>query len=94
MGKKARDVIGELAEIIKSNPGCFAEVDNDCWTLFRASPEDIDTADDYEEVLKDLEIASSDTHSDPFGGYGSGNCYGGDLLQALARIVGIRVESV
>jgi len=29
-----------------------------------------------------------------YGGYGSGNCYGGDILQALAAIVGVRVESV
>ena len=28
------------------------------------------------------------------GGYGSGNCYGGDILQALAKIVGMKVESV
>ena len=28
------------------------------------------------------------------GGYGSGNCYGGDILQALAQIVGVKVESV
>lgn len=28
------------------------------------------------------------------GGYGSGCCYGGDILQALAVIVGIKVESV
>jgi hypothetical protein len=28
------------------------------------------------------------------GGYGSGNCYGGDILQALALIVGLKVESV
>lgn len=28
------------------------------------------------------------------GGYGSGNCYGGDILQALAKIVGVKVESV
>jgi hypothetical protein len=27
-------------------------------------------------------------------GYGSGNCYGGDILQALAKIVGVKIESV
>lgn len=71
-----------LVEIIKANPGCIAVVDNDCWSLYAA---------DHEAVL-----VTSDDDLVPLGdgGYGSGNCYGGDILQALAAIVGIKVESV
>ncbi len=72
----------DLVETIKNNPGCRAEVDNDCWTLFDKDGNVI--ADD----------SSIDRSNLPDDGYGSGSCYGGDLLQALARICGITVESV
>lgn len=80
----------DLVQIIRDNPGCFAVVDNDCWTLYSRDPAEHD--DDPEEI----ELASSDDHLEHLGdgGYGSGNCYGGDILQALAKIVGITVESV
>jgi hypothetical protein len=82
-----------LAEIIKANPGCVAIVDNDCWTLYISDPNE--GPDDQDP--DDLELASdSDTFDPPLGdgGYGSGSNYGGDLLQALAQIVGMRVGSV
>ena len=86
---KNRNPIAELAEIIKANPGCVAIVDNDDWTLYKSNP----YADGAEP--EDLQLADADSHGDrTAGGYGEGNCYGGDLLQALARIVGIKVESV
>lgn len=88
-----------LAQIIRDNPGCVAIVDNDCWTLYRAHPDtnpheesgDFDAADDW---LVANELASDSDVESVGEGYGSGNCYGGDLLQALAEIVGIKVESV
>lgn len=84
-----------LPEIIKANPGCVAIIDNDCWSLYKKHP---DTApDDYDKWLKANLLASDgDEFKPPLGdgGYGSGNCYGGDLLQALAVIVGMKVESV
>ena len=70
----------DLVQIIKDNPGCKATIDNDCWWL-----ED----KDGNELATDNDVKSLGS-----GGYGSGNCYGGDLLQALAVIVGITVESV
>lgn len=80
----------DLAAIIKANPGCIAIVDNDCWTLYSreyAEMEDHEGAEKY-ELANDGDVA-------PLGaGYGSGNCYGGDILQALAQIVGVKVESV
>ena len=87
--KPERYPIAELVEIIKANPGCHAIVDNDDWTLYKTDPADLD--DDQDEGN---ELANADSHGAIDCGYGSGNCYGGDLLQALSRIVGIKVESV
>ena len=70
----------DLVQIIRDNPGCVAIIDNDCWWL---------TSADGEELANDRDIAPLGD-----GGYGSGNCYGGDILQALAVIVGVKVESV
>ncbi len=80
--------IKKLAEIIRANPGCIAVIDNDCWDLYKKGFRQGD--DDAEEK----ELASSSTHGGYDCGYGSGNCYGGDILQALAVIAGITVESV
>lgn len=77
-----------LANIIRDNPGCLAVVDNDCWDLYKKGYRQGD--DNYEE----FELANSSEDWGPDCGYGSGNCYGGDILQALALIVGIKVESV
>jgi hypothetical protein len=72
----------DLVAVIRANPGCVAVIDNDCWALY---------TDDSHTV----ELASDSTVAElGDGGYGSGNCYGGDLLQALAIIVGIKVTSV
>lgn len=92
----------DLVQIIRDNPGCVAIVDNDSWTLYRVHPdqnphneetdEEFSKADEWD---KRNELAS-DGEVKPLGdgGYGSGNCYGGDILQALAVIVGIKIESV
>jgi hypothetical protein len=81
----------DLVEIIKANPGCVAVVDNDCWTLYSRDPDGI--GEDQE--VEDFELAcDGDVQELGDGGYGSGNCYGGDLLQALAKIVGVTVKSV
>lgn len=79
----------DLAQIIRDNPGCFAIVDNDSWTLYLCDPTLVDDAES-------VELATSDDTFEglPQDGYGAGSCYGGDLLQALAQIVGIKVESV
>ena len=90
----------DLVEIIKANPGCVAVIDNDCWRLEKHEepPADYDNwpADAQDGWWGSLELASSsdDLVDRGDGGYGSGNLYGGDILQALAEIVGIRVESV
>lgn len=92
-----------LAEIIKANPGCVAIVDNDCWTLYREHPSknpDQQTSgfsDAYFEWNSKNTLADDGDVFDPHlgdGGYGSGGGHGGDLLQALASIVGMKVESV
>lgn len=80
----------DLAAIIKANPGCVAIVDNDSWTLYSKHPDEI--AED--DVVESYELACESDVAPAGDGYGSGNCYGGDVLQALAKIVGIKVESV
>ena len=85
-----------LIEIIKANPGCVATVDNDWWGLFKSHPDSNPHGDtargdlwaEENELITSLEVDSDK------GGYGSGSCYGGDLLQALSTIVGIKVVSV
>ncbi len=76
----------DLVQIIRDNPGCIAVIDNDCWWLYR----DEDHRDSGDDPL--AEDGAVKQLGD--GGYGSGNCYGGDILQALAVIVGIKIESV
>lgn len=81
----------DLVQIIQENPGCVAVINNDSWLLASREP-DWDKGEEW----GDVEIASS---SDEIvnrgdGGYGPGSCYGGDILQALAEIVGIKIESV
>jgi hypothetical protein len=75
-----------LVELIKKNPRAVFVVDNDCWYMY-ASQEDKDNDQHY--IASDGDVKKLGD-----GGYGSGNCYGGDILQALAKIVGVQIESV
>lgn len=91
----------DLAQIIRDNPDCVAVIDNDAWWLYRKHPSmnphlDDDDFDAEDKWNRSNELASyrDDFHKLGDGGYGSGNSYGGDILQALAQIVGIEVESV
>lgn len=88
----------DLVQIIRDNPGCVAVIDNDAWWLYREPPENNPhyEADDAFDRWDDENRLASCDDIEPLGdgGYGSGNCYGGDILQALAVIVGVRVESV
>lgn len=98
----AKKKLPNLVQIIRDNPGCVAQIDNDHWILLRAKPEnnphDYDDEDEgaaAERWDEDNVIAEAGGVEAPGdGGYGSGDCYGGDILQALAEIVGIKVESV
>lgn len=90
----------DLVEVIKQNPGCVAIVDNDSWTLYRENPYGPNSApseDDWDAFSKweeGNELANSGEVVVRGSGYGSGHCYGGDILQALAEIVGVKIESV
>lgn len=85
---------------IKANPGCVAIIDNDAWSLHKAHPSESPFHDDDKADEKWQQENTLATSGDRFvpslgdGGYGSGNCYGGDILQVLALIVGVKVESV
>ena len=77
----------DLVQAIRDNPGAVAVIDNDCWWLYKVDPSLVDY-DDENLIAQDGEVI-------PLGkGYGSGCLYGGDLLQALAVIVGIEIRSV
>jgi len=97
-----KDMKKDLVQIIRDNPGCVALVDNDCWTLHAKHPDENPYDDGTDEGRVKWEkwdksnTLACDGEVKPlgYGGYGSGNCYGGDILQALAAIVGVRVESV
>lgn len=87
----------DLVQVIRDNPGGIFTVDNDCWWYKPPLPkpeaemttEDWEAYDDAPYLAEDgCVIERGD------GGYGSGNCYGGDILQALAEIVGVKIESV
>jgi hypothetical protein len=86
----------DLVEIIKENPGCIAQIDNDMWVILKSNTPPQDLNDDaLEEWWDEQTLVSSDDDIIHRGsGYGSGNCFGGDILQALASIVGIKIESV
>jgi hypothetical protein len=90
----------DLVDLIKANPGATFVVDNDYWTMHRENPYGPNSApdeDDYEafEAWENNNKLASDSDVTARGsGYGSGNCYGGDILQALAVIVGVKIESV
>lgn len=90
----------DLVEIIKANPGCIAIIDNDNWKLVKTQnepPEAVDWDDDQMEAWMLAQVLASsndDIVELGDGGYGSGFCYGGDILQALAKIVGIEIQSV
>jgi hypothetical protein len=88
----------DLVQIIRDNPGCRAEIDNDYWTLYKALPKPFAemTKEEIDDYFRNGELISSIDKFEPLGsgGYGSGNEYGGDILQALAKIVGITIESV
>lgn len=96
MAKKRID----LVDVIRANLGCVAIIDNDNWELCKPPPpkEVLDgmSDDEYDEWCETgrVLVNSHATIVRRGGGYGSGNCYGGDILQALAEIVGIKVESV
>lgn len=98
MSKKKTD----LVQVIRDNPGCVAIVDNDCWTLHRKHPGDNPNDDSTDAGFKAWERWDKDNQLAQYGevktlgdgGYGSGNLYGGDILQALAAIVGVKIESV
>lgn len=89
----------DLAQIIRDNPGCKATIDNDCWWLSKRTPEpeEFDNwgYESQEQWHESQELATSgDDFTHECNTYQTGNCYGGDLLQVLANMVGVEIESV
>ena len=87
----------DLVQIIRDNPGGVFTVDNDTWRYEPAlpKPDKEMTGADWDARWKEHPLAECGKVVElGDGGYGSGGCYGGDILQALAVIVGVKVESV
>lgn len=85
----------DLVKIIRANPGCVAIVDNDSWQLYRKHPDSAPGDDAKYDAWVKANLLAQNGEVKPRGdGYGSGCGYGGDILQALAVIVGIKVEGV
>ena len=91
MRKRTKD----LVQIVRDNPGCRFTVDNDAWYVTPAlpKPESEMTDQDWDD-LYERKLACDEDVIARGSGYGSGCCYGGDILQALAEIVGVHIESV
>lgn len=87
----------DLVQIIRDNPGCRFTVDNDCWWCQPPlpKPEAEMTGEDW-EAYDELEYLACDSDVIPRGdgGYVGGCSYGGDILAALAEILGVKIESV
>lgn len=79
----------DLVQIIRDNPGATAVIDNDWWGLYKRPPSEVEDDESNELITCDDDFKPLGD-----GGYGSGCTYGGDILQALAVIVGLKVESV
>jgi hypothetical protein len=90
----------DLVQVIRDNPGCVATIDNDCWRLRKSDslPSDFDnwTAESQDKFIEEITLATSRdeiAYVKGAGDYGGGGCYGDDILMALAKIVGIKVNS-
>ena len=88
----------DLVQLIRDNPGAVFTVDNDCWWMKPKPPkpvaemseEELDAYwEDETTIARDGEVIELGD-----GGYGSGSSYGADIMQALAVIVGVTIESV
>jgi hypothetical protein len=85
----------DLAELIKQNPGAVFIVDNDCWEMRPAPKKPVhEMTDDEYDDWSETRLAFDGDVIPKGEGYGSGCRYGGDILQALAEIVGVKIESV
>jgi hypothetical protein len=77
--------------------GLYGHIDNDHWVLLKAEPPDFESWDEEQQSKwsDSCELVSAgEVINLGDGGWGSGCCYGGDILQALAIIVGINIQSV
>ena len=75
----------DLAEWIKNNKNCVFVVDNDCWFAYADKNED-----DFDQ---EPDISDRDMCSEQMGYIGT-HVYGGDILQAMAFILNVKLESV
>lgn len=82
----------DLIQIIKDNPGCVATIDNDAWWIHAAPPKPVEGmgGDGYDDLGAGGELV----HDGEVECGRSGHLYGGAILDALAKIVGMKIESV
>lgn len=86
----------DLVELILNNPGCRAIIDNDSFALYKAYPENWADMSDAEQdtwEVNNILLGFNEQCILPVTGYYR-DCYGGELLQALAVIQGVVLEEV
>lgn len=89
MDEEERTQAEILADIIKSNKGCRAFIDNDNWHIIKALPEGFeDWNDEYEDDWYENEALIASNHQFP----DLGISYGYGILEALATLVGMTLE--
>ena len=76
----------DLIALIRDKKVTHFVIDNDCWSGYASKAA---WENSEEPIIEDCEVSPLGD-----GGYGSGASYGGDVLQALAAVVGVTVESV
>lgn len=87
----------DLIEIIKANPGCWAEIGDTWWSLYKRMPKLIGFSQtSIDAIWNDAFLANSSEQLVELPGviYQADNCYGGSLLKALAAIQGVGLKSV
>lgn len=92
--------IPDLSQIFRDNIGGTVQIDNDNWQFYRVEseknphPPDTDAHEDWFEAdqEKRLIITSEDDFTVDGIHVQFAENYGGDVLRALASIVGIRIE--
>jgi hypothetical protein len=97
----SKSSIPDLSQIIRDNPGGTVQIDNDNWQFYRVESEknphqpDTDDHEDWFETDQEsrLVITSDDKFSVDGVPVEFSEGYGGDILKALASIVGIRIEN-
>ena len=87
--------IKKLSGIIKDNPGCTIRIDNDGWEIFDQELYDKYDFPERDDHWDEIVLADSSDYAHCWvNGWGDASCYGAAVLEALAYLQKVNVESV